>query len=183
MDLKKPEGRILAISVRGTRFGFALFEPPTHLVDWGLVFYQQRTNRQLASSTRRVASLFTQFAPTAVVVERRVWPKRDFAVGAKPIYTAIRREAMIRLIPFRVLKRASVQKVFGEVDAHNKVEIALLLLGMFPELRGQAPPPQKPWEKEHHSMTIFDAVALAVAYWQMTTPGAQASKEQKQSCE
>jgi hypothetical protein len=49
------------------------------------------------------------------------------------------------------------------MKVHTKRDIAGLLLTTFPELYAEALPPEKPWAKEDHGMTIFDAVSLAVA--------------------
>jgi len=62
--------------------------------------------------------------------------------------------------------RSEVREAFRIFHAKTKYEIACILVQMFPELLWKLPPERKFYESEHPSMTIFDAIALGLTYWQ-----------------
>jgi hypothetical protein len=68
MNPKSHERRILVIAPRSRRFGFAVFEGPQQLLDWGMVFYPLNDEAQRAATNKRVASLLTLYIPSVVVV-------------------------------------------------------------------------------------------------------------------
>jgi hypothetical protein len=166
MDQKSHDGRILAISLRSGRFGFAVFEGPDRLLDWGMVFYPLNNGVQRASANKRVASLLTLFTPSLVVAGRTRLLNVGNGSGVRPILRSIRREASARMIPVRLMKSAEMRAVFRPLRATSKHEIASGLTEVFPELLCKLPPKRKIWETEHFRMVLFDAVALGFAYWQ-----------------
>ena len=166
MHPKSNDRRILAIALRSRRFGFAVFEGPNRLLDWGMVFYPLNDGAQRRAVTKRVASLLTLFAPSIVVVGRTRLLNVRNGSGVRPILRSIRREASARQVPVHLMTRAEVRPVFHALHAKSKREIALMLAQMFPELLWKLPPKRKIWESEHPIMTMFDAVALGFVYWQ-----------------
>jgi hypothetical protein len=87
--------------------------------------------------------------------------------GVKPVLRAIRRVAAARGVPVRVVGRGDIRKAFREHRAKTKYEIAGTIAAMFPELVWRLPPKREIYESEASSMTIFDAVAVGVTYYQM----------------
>lgn len=158
--------RIIAIALRSRRFGFAVFEGPKRLLDWGMVFYPLNNDVQRAAASKRVASLLTLYIPSVVVVGRTRLLNVRIDSGVRPILRSIRREASSRLIPVRLMRAAEVRKVFGQPRTKSKHEIATMIAQMYPELLWKLPPKRRIWESEHPIMTMFDAVALGFAYWQ-----------------
>jgi Holliday junction resolvasome RuvABC endonuclease subunit len=69
-------------------------------------------------------------------------------------------------IRVRSFSRAKVKQAFSESGASNKQEIAIAIARRFPELAPRLPRFRKPWMSEDYRMSIFDAVALAVAYFE-----------------
>lgn len=166
MHPKSNDRRILAISLRSRRFGFAVFEGPNRLLDWGMVFYPLNDGAQHAAASKRVASLLTLFTPSVVVVGRARPLNVRSDSGVRPILRSIRREASSRLIPVRLMKKTEVREAFRLFRAKSKHEVASLVVQMFPELLWKLPPKRRIWESEHPIMAMFDAVALGFAYWQ-----------------
>ena len=58
----------------------------------------------------------------------------------------------------------SVYRAFAGTRAGTKYGIATALVPAFPELMVGLPPKRKPWQTEDSRMSIFDAVALGLAY-------------------
>jgi hypothetical protein len=166
MNPKPHDRRILAIALRSRRFGFAVFEGPIWLLNWGMVFYPLNNPTQHTATSKRVASLLTSFVPSVVVVGRTRLMNIPGESGVCPVLKSIRHEASSRAIPVLLMTRTEVRPVFHALHAKSKREIASMLAKMFPELLCKLPPERKIWESEHPIMTMFDAVALGFAYWQ-----------------
>lgn len=158
--------RVLAIDLRPQQFGYAVFEGDERLLDWGVAYYRPGGEDGAAVAARRVAELLRVFLPSATVVRkvRREVTRNSF--GVRPILKAIRHKASARGIPVSLIVRKEVREAFRKFRAKTKYEIACRLTVMFPELLWKLPPQRKSYESEHPTMTIFDAVALGVTYWQ-----------------
>ena len=64
------------------------------------------------------------------------------------------------------VSRAELKQAFAESGAGTKYEIAMAIANRFPELAPRLPRFRKPWMSEDYRMSIFDAVALAIAFFQ-----------------
>src|SRR3989441_10020208 len=73
----------------------------------------------------------------------------------------IRRPPRSTLFPYTTLFRSA----FAAENACNKYKIALAIVRRFPELALRLPPTRKPWMSEAAQMGVFDAVALALAFY------------------
>jgi Holliday junction resolvasome RuvABC endonuclease subunit len=71
-----------------------------------------------------------------------------------------------RKIKVRSFSRRDVKRRFAESGASNKQEIAVAIANRFSELAPRLPRFRKPWMSEDYRMSIFDAVALAIAFFQ-----------------
>jgi hypothetical protein len=78
---------------------------------------------------------------------------------------SIERLAARRGVKVRLVSPSTRLEAFAEVGASTKCQIATALAERFPVLRRALPPVRKPWMTEDHRMGIFDAVALAVAFF------------------
>jgi hypothetical protein len=162
------EIRILAVDARRSRFGYALFEGPTRLLDWGASEIPpgsaNRTSIMMAS--KRVAPLLKLGHPALVVVRRPRRGKKESATATAPIVKAFLREATERQIRVCLMSRREILQAFRVLRGSTKDEIAIVLAGIFPELLTRLPPKKKAWQSERHSMIVFDAIATGFAYWQ-----------------
>lgn len=166
MHLRSHDRRILAIALRSRRFGFAVFEGPNRLLDWGMVFYSPNDGMERAATSKRVASLLALFIPSVVVVAKTRLQNGHNGSAVRPILRLIRREASCRLIPVHVMKKTEVREVFHLAHVKSKYEIAATMAQMFPELLWKLPPKRRIWESEHPILAMFDAVAFGFAFWQ-----------------
>jgi GTPase len=169
------EVRILAFDVRRSRFGYALFEGPKRLLDWGASAIAPGSADSVAIATvrKRIAFLLKIGLPTVVVVKQPRRNSRNDASTRASIVKAILREAAACQIPVRFIDREEIQQAFRIFRGSTKDEIAATLVDIFPELLARLPPPRKVWQTEHHAMIVFDAIATGFAYWQRN--GAQPS--------
>jgi hypothetical protein len=158
--------RILAIDLRPQQFGYAAFEGPKRLLDWGEAHFRPGGRMGAASAQRSVARLSRHFFPSVIVVKKvdRTLPRNSH--GTSLILKAIRREAATRAIPVCLIGRSDVRHAFRMFRAKNKYEIAAVLVRVFPELIWNLQPVRKNSDSEHPIMTTFDAIALGFTYWQ-----------------
>jgi hypothetical protein len=149
--------RVLALEVRSLSFGFALFETPTDLVDWGVRSFRNGVNAVKISMGERISRLIIQFKPDVLVVNVPLVKEQ-----AAPV-SEIRKLARTQGIRFRMFSRNEMRGTLQE-HSRNKYQVAIAIAERFPELTALLPAKRKIWQAEHYRMKIFDAAALALAY-------------------
>jgi len=155
--------RVVALDLRSRKIGFAVMEGSRKLLDWGIKGC--RTHRDLAHvAQKRIAPVLTLFAPSVVILEsassrKAEEPRREI------ISTAIQAEVLRRSIDLVFVRKDETWGALGKGEPINKQKIAAHIVLLFPELTWKLPQERKPWQSEHHNMAVFDAIALALAYW------------------
>jgi hypothetical protein len=153
---------VLAIDPTHRGFGYAVFEGPDLLVDWGERNIRGHKN---AGSIEAVARLIERFRPDVLVVEDpssadcRRWPRVQLLIRE------LGGQAARMNVNVRRISRARVRKTFAASGASTKYEIAKAIVSRFPELAQRLPPERKPWMSEDCRMAIFDAAAFALAFF------------------
>jgi hypothetical protein len=145
--------RVLSIDVRPRKIGYAVFESPTRLLNWGV--------KLIPSPERTIFVLSRLLAvaqPSAVVMGDHA------AEGRRVTALLIKKTLRHRAMPLTLVSDKQIKKLFRDYGATTKYEIATALAKSFPELAWQLPHPRRPWETEHWHMPIFDATALGVVH-------------------
>jgi hypothetical protein len=168
MHLRIYDPRILAIDLRPRRFGYAVYEGPRRLLDWGVSGYPARDDGESAVAGRRLATLLKVSSPSAIVVKTERWESAKTNTGSRSLAEAITNESFARSIPICLLGQNELASTFLNLQCETKYEIASALTRIFPELLWKLPPKRQVWQSEHPRMTMFDAIALGLAYWQHT---------------
>jgi hypothetical protein len=153
--------RILALDVRPQRLGFAVFEGPDCLLDWGAKSFPSGAKAVRVPAGRKLAELLDEFAPAAVALRKRTARRTKKYLRMTGL---VEREAGKRRIPLRFVTRSMVKKAFAGHE-RNKHEIATALAARFPELAPKLPPKRKCWQSEDYRIHLFDAAALGLAYF------------------
>jgi hypothetical protein len=159
--MKNQEKRILAIDLRGRSFGFAVFEGPSRLLDWGVKSFRRGVNAVKSPASDKFGTLMDDFSPDEVVLRKR---DGDGHKRRCEMREAILREAAKRRIPARQLSRSAVKNTFMGVN-RNKYTIAAALAKRLPELAPRLPAVPRIWMSEDYRMSVFDAAALGIAYF------------------
>jgi hypothetical protein len=157
---------ILAIDLRPQRFGYAVFEGPKRLLDWGGANYRPGGKTGARSAQRSTAKLLAIFTPSAIALRIARRKRTPDSPGVQPILRGIRRAASIHNVPIHTFSRRDIRKVFSAQRARTKHEIAASSTVKFPELLSRLPPEREIYESEPSVFTVFDAVALGVTYWE-----------------
>jgi len=151
---QKSLARILALDLHPRRFGYVVMENPGKLLDWGV----RRSYRKTKSHPEvlvggRLRRLLKIWRPGAVVA--RIGERRNKDVQS--LFRHIKKEA----------GRTSFLPIVGSRDYHvgrGKYQRAVEMAMRFPEIGWKLPPKRKPWESEHYSMSMFEALEAAVAF-------------------
>ena len=155
--------RVLAIDPSTRGFGFAVLEGPNLLIDWGVKETKTDKNKR---SLRLISELIEQYEPGVLVLEDYAGKGSRRCRRVAGLIDEISKLAEKRKVRIKEFSRADVQKVFAESGATTKQEIAVGITKRFPELAPRLPRFRKPWMSEDYRMSIFDAVALGIAFFQ-----------------
>jgi hypothetical protein len=159
MDKKLPTyPRILAIVPSPSGFGLAVIEGVNALVGWEVKRVREDLNNGCISKIEKAIDFYE---PHVVVMEDgsqrssrvRALMKRTIALARK------------RGVHVAVLSRAQVRQNFFPESLGNKDELAAIVAERFPEELGQdLPPKRREWMSEDHRISMFMAVAIALAF-------------------
>lgn len=166
MPQKHHDPRIIAIDLRSQQFGYAVFEGPKRILDYGGSQLRPGGKEGSILAARRIGQLIKLFTPSAIAVKR---PDQHVATGypgIRLITNAIRSEASAHLTPYHLIGRTEIQEAFRIFRAANKHEIAVILAQMYPELLWKLPAKRKLGDPEHPRMVVFDAISVGFTYWQ-----------------
>jgi hypothetical protein len=149
--------RVFALDLHPLSFGYAMFEGPEELIDWGIKNFRHGVNAVKVPQDAKLALLLDQYGPDVVVIKE---PRT--ATIEKMVHVIINLP-QCRRIPVRRISSTVVRKAFPG-ESHNKYQIASVIAKRYPELSPRLGPRRKFWEAEKYSMSIFDAAAIGLAY-------------------
>jgi hypothetical protein len=157
---------VLAVEARRSRFGYALFDGPKKLLDWGASMLPSGIVgcEALEAACKRVKALLLRASPDAIVVDLSR-PLIDGRSSSSPMLHAIIEEADKRHVPLHFLTRENIRLTFRIFRARSKDEIAWVLVSIFPELTHRLPLKRKKWQPEKRGMIVFDAIATGLAFY------------------
>jgi hypothetical protein len=164
------ETHILALDVRHSRIGYALFSGPRQLLDWGASSVPPYCNNRTHWIRQKLMPILRHGSPACIVTKQRRLAKLPRNATGEPILEAIRSAAIEHGISVHVIGRDELKSAFRIFRARTKDEIAWAIVGIFPELLIRLPPKRKNWQPEPHAMIVFDAIATGIAYWQRPPP-------------
>ena len=164
--------RVLALDLHSSSFGFAVFDGPDDLIDWGIKSFLHGSKAVKVPMPQKLAKLINYHEPEIIVIRA---PKTTTAQKrANVVERLTRRRIKIRTIPDAVIRGAFPQQ------SRNKYQIATAIAELFPELSPRLGARRKVWQSEKYSMSIFDAAAIALSYFS-TQPGCGKSRDETSS--
>lgn len=160
--MQDTKNRILAVDPIHKGFGYAVFEPPLHLVASGLARVEGEKH---SGAITQFEKLLTDFLPNTVVLEDTEAAGSRRRHRVRRLIEALMKCARDRGIAVATVSRRAVIECFSSPEERaTKYSIATWLAQAFPELAPKLPPPRKLWQSEDERLSIFDALALAVTY-------------------
>ncbi len=155
--------RVLAIDPASRGFGFAVLEGPKRLIDWGVK--SARVNKD-KRCLKLIEDLIERYEPDVIVVEDYESKGSRRCRRVQQLIEGILILAGKRKIRAQMYSRRTVKKSFSQSGPKNKHQMATAIAKQFPELAPRLPPARKPWTSEDYRMSIFDAVALALTFFE-----------------
>jgi hypothetical protein len=149
--------RVLVLDIHPGRVGYASFEGQQNLLDWGVKCFRGGVNAVRVPFATKILRLLSEWQPDTVVLNK----SRDSQVLART--KAVQTQVKAFRAAARIVSVEDMNETFS--SARNKHERARILVASFPALADRLPPKRKTWQSEHYQMSIFDAVALGMAYF------------------
>lgn len=165
MRLRIYDPVVLALDLRHRRFGYAAFQGHRTILEWGQRVYPAVGQAERELAQRRIARLLSSIAPNVILLKQERWERGHRDVHLVNPLVALQHEAQRHSIPIRLIREYDVKKTFELFGCRTKHEIAATLASIYPELLPSLPPQRKAWQAEHPRMSVFDAIALGLAYW------------------
>ena len=159
----KRHARVMAIYPNTRGFGYAVFEGPEVLVDWGTKA-ARRERRDYGQ--RKMKQLITFFCPDVLVLPDCSSRLSQRSAGATRLIDRARKVATVREISVRFYSRYEIRNYFAAHGARNKDEIARVIARALPDLKPRVPPVRRLWMSEDCRMGLFDAIALVFTYYE-----------------
>lgn len=153
--------RVLALDPYSRGVGFAVFEGPENLIDWGLKSTKSADNKR---AVRAIEKLINRLRPDVLVLED--W-NANGARRCNRIEALLKRSAARRRdgLTVRLVSRRQLRAIGTLPQVGTKYGRALLIAERFPELLAFLPPVRKPWMNEDDRMSIFDAATFALSFY------------------
>ncbi len=155
--------RLLALDPNSRGFGYAVFEGPKRLIDWGLKYVG--TENKSARTVLEIRRLVDFVKPNVLVLEDVSLLDCKLRARIRELITTVLQEAVhwpVRVVP---VSRQRVYTLLGTEQEATKYEAAIWLATHYRELTALLPPKRRSWENEHPRFSIFDAATLAMGYY------------------
>jgi RNase H-fold protein (predicted Holliday junction resolvase) len=151
--------RILALDLRARRIGYAAFETPHRLLEFGVTRFKSRHVALV-----RLTRIMQRVKPTKLVLRKIPTDSARNTSGMRRVFRLAWLLARRSSVAVSMARETHVKQHFSDQGATTKYQTALFLVRLFTELEWRLPPPRKAWQREHRNMSIFDAAALGVTY-------------------
>jgi hypothetical protein len=155
---------VLAIFTTKRGFGWVIFEGPHGLIDWGRREARGDKNRQ---SVAKVTKLINWYKPDVLVLEDAIAKHSRRRKRIQLLQQDLTEVASSFGIDTEHISRSEIKAVFEARGAKTRYGIAAAVAVEFPTLAPWMPPPRKIWREESPRLSIFDAAALAISFFEL----------------
>jgi hypothetical protein len=150
--------RVLSLDIRSRRFGYAVFEGPHRLLDWGIKTHAN------GSLERGLDTLRSMYSPSIILVRKPALYRFNQPMVRNAFRTLETFAKQVRVI-VRLIDDSSLRGFFSKEAKANKHEVAMMVADRFPELSWRLPPERRPWQTEARRQSIFDAACLGIFFF------------------
>lgn len=159
-DASRAHEHVLAVHPTARGFGWALFDTPDSLLDWGLVHAVSRDSSRLIARLERILS---RYEPSVLVVEEFDGDASRRAERIRALYRAFEKTAARRGVPVVAYARELVASVLEVPASASRYEIACTVASRLDDLSHRLPPKRQFGDGEDARQSLFAAAALAIA--------------------
>lgn len=167
--MKTPTPEVLVLAVHPTMrgFGWALLESPSSPLDWGMVSAKTGRSIRLAARFER---LLTRYQPSVVVFEEFESGHAKRSEHVRFLCRNFIHLAHCHGAQTHVFSRAAVRGCFSTIGAKTRFEIAQAIAQRIDVFKRWLPRRRLTWMPQDERQGLFDAVALALTYFAVSTP-------------
>jgi len=158
MSTTKPT-RILAVEIRAARLGYAVFETPRELRNFGGTWFD---SPKVARAN--IARLFNLYRPSIVVIRGGVMRYPRNMAKRQRIARIVCDEGRKLAISIKRVVSKDFDRFFGSHLCRDKYDVAVTLSQWFPDLARRIPSRPKFYDPEPNSILYFDSIALGIVY-------------------
>lgn len=166
MSFKKRNNlTILALYPTAYGVGYALFNSPKQLVEFGLGHIRPVSSQK---SLKRIQKYLRYYEPDIVLLR---------GLEAKVSKTHKRTERLIRRISENAEEqglvvhqytRGDIKEIFAQFERNSKYQISQKIIEWYPETKQYEFPKRKRWMAENPFAGVFDAIALGVVHFYLS---------------
>lgn len=160
---------VLAIYPTGRGFAYALFEGALSPVDWGIA--RRTGKRRNLRCLRMIAALFLRYTPDILILQDTSPAGTPRSKRIQNLNASIAEMAERHGIPVRCYSRARVRLAFNHLRSPSKQAIAESIAEHIPAFERYVPRRRQWYDHEDTRLALFDAVALALTFFQSETGG------------
>jgi Holliday junction resolvasome RuvABC endonuclease subunit len=139
--------------------GFAVFEGPERLLDWGHASIRPANN---AVCLERVAGLMARYEPHVVALEDIHHPRSRRRKRIQHLITSISEYAYACNAHVEFVSWSEVKRTLSVSKQANRRDVAEYIASLYPEVAPLVPPPRKVWMSEFECINVFDAMAFSL---------------------
>lgn len=161
MNPKRFQGPVLAVHPTWRGFGWVVFEGMLAPVDWGNA--SAKNAKRQGHLMGRFERLLDRYEPSVFVIE--TFEKLPPATNKQKLCRGMTHLAASRGMDVQIYSRETVRIIFASVGSKTRHEIAQTIAQHIAAFRNRLPAERKPWMNERWNQSLFDAAALAVAYF------------------
>jgi len=158
--LKKNQ-TVLALFPNRYGIGYAVFDTPDNLVEYGLGYVQPVSNKK---TLKRVKEYITYYKPD-IIITRNINDQNKTSKRTQKLIDSICHEAKLQGLGVYSYTRTQIKDVFRQFGATSKYQISQKIIGWYNQLGSYMFPQRKRWMTENHNAGIFDAISLAMTYF------------------
>ena len=153
---------VLAIHPTYRSFGWAIFEAPDVLLDWGLVHANGRTSDRLL---KRLGRILSRHQPSVLVLEEYDGDASKRADRIRGLLQAFEKTAGAHAVPTVLYERELVARILGLAPTASRYDVACAVAARIDDLSHRMPPKRKFGSSEDARQSLFAAAALAMTHY------------------
>ena len=154
---------VLAVYPTTRGIGFVVMKSPLAPIDWGT--RDARGDQKNARCLEKVSALIEAHQPDVIILEDPTAPGSSRPERIRRLCRSIATMADGQAIDIHVYPRSRVKAFFEKFGVRTRHEVAVVIAKQVTALERFLPPRRKYWEIENPRMSIFNAAALAMAYF------------------
>lgn len=160
--MSKENQTVLSLYPNRVGLGYALFNNPKELIEYGVNYVQPVSNRK---TMKRVREYIKHYKPDIVLVRNVNDRNTGSMKRIKKLIDLICNEAKRQNLEIHSYTRTQIKNVFDQFGATTKYEISQKIIEWYEELESQEFPKRNKWMEENPKNGVFDAVSTALTHW------------------